>query len=430
MICKKCETAVSETDKKCPNCGAPLRLYANHKFWLAALILLLILIMAAVYFMKTRMLPDPRVSEDIPAQTYNPSEPPASDISPEPSDNPAVSSETAVQPTPVFSGDPGKSESEIKQMVQNTALAAEKYRSAYSGTNEFVSKNGLLYDFPAEMYISAKKFTEEDGFNMAYADEEVMILYVKAGDMPPDITNGLEPGQLSIFAAFPSGNNYIASNGYDTASVSAGAMQGILDRYSADHGPITLIRSDTAAFADVTAAIESSPGLSGPLDIRYMAEDEKYISAVASPRGSPTLIREFILQKTDKGSKIYIDKIEAQWQKFVAINSAAPDVNLDLVPAYNLYGVSKDLKTDFSALLNSMAASGIIPREDGNPVFISGNSEFVFMEFANGMRMLAHNDDGHNDWKVYQVLKYEDAVLRMKELSILNPPPYYLIKQN
>ena len=257
-----------------------------------------------------------------------------------------------------------------------------------------------------------------------------MILYVKASDMPAGITSGLKPDQLTVFAAFPSDGGYIVSNGSITVPVSADAIKSVLDLYNTDHGQITYIRSDTEMFADVITALENSPGLTGPLDVRYMAEDGKYISAVVSPNSSPTQIYEFILLKTNNGCRILMDKIETHWQKFIAINTMAPDVNVELIPAYSLCRDSKDLKTDFSPLLESMASSGIITEEDGDPVFISGNGEFVFIEFANGIRMLAHNDDGHNDWKVYQVLRYEDAILRMKELSKFNPPPYFLIKQN
>ena len=429
MICNKCKTAVSETDKKCPICGAPLRLYTNHKFWLAALILLMLIIVFVIYFMDTRMRANNDPSEN-PVMTASPSEPPVSDNASEQPGSLQNGGEPTEQPTPAFNGDPGKPEHEIEQIVQNTALAAENYRSAFCETNEFISKNGLLYEFPAEMYVSTGELTEDDGFNMAYSNEEVMILYVKASEMPAGLTGGLEPDQMTVFAAYPSGNDYIASNGNKTVRISSDVIKGILDRYNCDHGQITYIGSDTATFADCVAALEGSPGITGPFDVRYMAEDGKYISAVVSPQNSPTFIKEFILLKTDNGSKIFIDKIETQWQKFVAINTAAPDVNLDLVPPYNLCNISKELKTDFSALLKSMVSSGIVSQDEGDPVFISGNGEFVFMEFPNGVRMLAHNDDGRNDWKVYQVLRYEDAVLRMKELSKFYPPPYYLIKQN
>ena len=387
----------------------------------------MILVVVSIYSMDTRIrLNSPDISE-------NPA--PAS-ISPA-GDNPSGllaaedSGEAAGQPTPEVSGDPGKSEAEIEQIVRNAASAAENYRKAYSVTNEFVSKNGLLYDFPAEMYVSIKDLTEEDGFNMAFSNESAMILYVKAGDMPADISAGLKMDQLAVFAAIPYGSDYIASNGVGTSEISAAAMKSLQDRYNSDHGKIGLVRGDTAEFAVVMAAVENSPGLADPLDVRYMAEDGKYISTVVSPHGNPAFIKEFILQKTANGGvKVLIDNIEGQEEKFVAINSSAPDVNLDLVPPYNLSGNIKDIKTDFTALLKSMASSGIISQDDGDPVFISGNSVFVFMEFGNGVRMLAHNDDGRNDWKVYQVLRYEDAIARMKELSIYNPPPYFLIKQN
>ncbi|MDR2649632.1 MAG: hypothetical protein LBB94_07945, partial [Clostridiales bacterium] len=203
----------------------------------------------------------------------------------------------------------------------------------------------------------------------------------------------------------------------------------VLNRYSADHGKITRVSAQSETFRAVIQALEDSPALDGPLDVRYMSEDEKYISAVVSPQSNYNQLQEFVLRKTGGECKILIGQIETEWQKFVTINAAAPDLNLELIPDYNLWRDMKDLKSDFSALLNSMVASGIISQDEGEPVFISGNAEFVFMEFADGVRMLAHNDDVHNEWKVYQVLQYDDAVARMKEIAKFNSPPYFLIKQ-
>jgi hypothetical protein len=330
---------------------------------------------------------------------------------------------------PVVSADPGKTQAEIEQMVKNLAASAEKYRAAYSETNEFVSRSGYLYDYPADMYISVKDLTDVEGFNSAYADEEAMILYVKAGDMPQEITSGMDADKLTVFAAYPSEEDFIASNGSSAVIVEGSVIQDLLNRYSADHGQIIRVSSQSETFAAVMRALGDIPALDGSVDVRYMSEDEKYISAVVSPHSDYNRIMEFVLLKTDGECELLIEQIETEWQKFVAINTDAPDLNLELIPAYNLWRDMKDLKTDFTALLDSMVTSGIIAQDEGEPVFISGNGEFVFMEFEDGMRMLAHFDDTHNEWKVYQVLQYDDAVARMKELAKFNPPPYFLIKQ-
>ena len=428
MICKRCETAVSENDKRCPNCGMSLRLYTNNRFWLAALVVILIIIISAVYIMYNKFHKDLPPAAIIPVQTN----PPAQSKNDDRSDVYDTESNDAAKETPLpeFKADPNKSESEIEQLVQNVASTAAKYCAAYGETNEFVSKNGYLYDFPAGMYITAKDLLEVEGFNAVYADEDVMIFYIKAGDMPIGITDGIGPDQLTVFAAFPYNNGCIVSNDGSLSVVTDEKMKEILNSYNTDHGRIRRVFSDSETFEKVLLTLENSPGLNGPLDIRNMSEDDKYISAVVSPKSNSILIREFVLEKSGNSCIILVNNIEEQWQKFVAINSVAPDINLELIPAYNLRRNMKGLKSDFSELLKSMVTSGVIPRNSGDPVFISGNTEFVFMEFADGIRILAHNDDTHNEWKVYQVLQYEDAIMRMNEIAKFNPPPYFLIKQS
>ncbi|MDR2649215.1 MAG: hypothetical protein LBB94_05795, partial [Clostridiales bacterium] len=226
MICKKCKTAVSENDRKCPNCRASLRMYSNHQFWLAALIIILLLIIFSIYIMYTQMrVNQPYTPENQAVQTNQPPE----DAQPGSGANAGNNGITA-QPIPVFSADPGKTSAEIEKMVQNIAASAEKYRAAYSETNEFVSSNGYLYDFPAEAYISVKDFTDVEGFDPAYADEGAMILYVKTGDMPNEITFGMDSDKLAVFVLYPSGSDFMASNGNAASLVKGSVIQDVLNR--------------------------------------------------------------------------------------------------------------------------------------------------------------------------------------------------------
>ena len=427
LICKKCVTAVSGDLKKCSSCGGTLRRYTNHKLWLLAMIVVMLVIISAVYIMYSLVFDQANIAERLDDTML--SQLSALGGSLENSGSPEDNDEAGIQPIPIFIADPNRTVPEIERIVKNAAETAEKFRDYHSKKREFVSMNGLLYDFPAKEYISTRDLRYVEGFNPEYSDNGVMILYVFAGDMPDEVAGDSNLDQLKVFAAYASGDSFIVTCGKHISIVDADFIKWIMDRYSIDHGTISRVSSTSELFADVLSELGELPGLHHLLDVRYMAEDDLYISAVVSPRRDSSLIREFVLQKTGSGCEVVVDYIETEWQKFVAINSVVPNINLELVPKYNLWYDLRDLITDFSDLLETMAESGVITPDDGEPIFISGNSEFVFMEFIDGIRILVHNDDINNEWKVYMVPQYDDAVLRMRESSKSDLPPYFLIRQ-
>ena len=420
-------TAVSGDLKRCSSCGGSLRRYTNHKLWLLAMIVVMLVIISAVYIMYSHVFDQANIAERLDDTMLSQ----LSFIggSSESSGGLEENDEPKIQPMPIFITDPNRTVPEIERIVKNAAQAAEKFRDYHSKTREFVSVNGLLYDFPAKEYISTRDLQYVEGFNPEYSDNGVMILYVIANDMPDEVAGDSNLDQLKVFAAYASGDNFIVTCGKHISTVNADFMEWILDRYSTDHGTVSRVSSTSELFGDVLTELGELPGLHRIIDVRYMAEDDLYISAVVSPRRDSSQIREFVLQKTTSGCEVVVDYIETEWQKFVAINSAVPNINLELVPAYNLWYDLRDLKTDFSDMLETMAESGVITPDNGEPMFISGNSEFVFMEFIDGIRILVHNDDINNEWKVYMVPNYEDAVLRMRESSKSDMPPFFLIRQ-
>jgi hypothetical protein len=377
-----------------------------------------------------------------PVSTIAPTEQPVNDLQTIPPNITDTSrTSTTSQPTPSHTSLSGKSEKEIQDVVLNVAESAKKYYESYRETNEFVSKNGYLFENPADMYVTTDLLTGIEGFKIESAQESVLILYVRAGDLPAELrtrtstgpsektdNNTVPADELTVAAAYQFDGGYSLAYDGKMVSVSVADMNLMLKKYDLNHGAISIVHSTDELFTRVSNALEEDIG--SPLDIRYMFADDKYVSSVVSPQDNPLLIREYILQRTNAKCEIAVSKIETFWQKFADINKVLPDLNLDLVPEYNLWRELKDVKSDFSGILKSFRDSGIISQEDVEPLFISGNNEFVFVELGNKSRLLAHSDGDPLEWKVYFVTSYDNAITRMKEIAKFNPPPYFLIKQS
>jgi hypothetical protein len=310
----------------------------------------------------------------------------------------------------------------------NTAAAARVYYDKYHETNELAACGGMLYEVPARMNVTTLMLCGIPDFDNSIATENVIILFVNPGDVPPDI---VESGDVtpSIYAAYPFGDEFVIASSENHASVSRDGMAALLLKYSADNGPIYRILSGDTLYKATLDALVSEAGLKPPMDVRYMCADDKYISVVVSPMHNPLDIRECLLKKSEDGVNLIIANIENSWQKYSDITAIVPDLNISLVPEYSLARELKDVKSNFSAILESIRRSGILSEQDGEPEFISGNSEFVFMEFATRKHLLLHNDGSQLEWKVYLVKTYDEAVTRMKEIARFSVPPYFLIRQ-
>ncbi|MDR1000363.1 MAG: zinc ribbon domain-containing protein [Clostridiales bacterium] len=423
MICKKCGIAVADNAAKCPKCGRRMPRFTHRSTWVAVLALLMVCAGAAL-----------RVATDNPAQseTENPmSTAPQTSEQPDSGGDVLALPTSALPPLSEYTSKPGASKTIAENIVFGTAAAARVYYEKYHDTNEFAAYGGMFYEVPARANVTTMMLYGTPGFDSSFATENVIILYVDPADVPSGI---VEVGDAtpSIYAAYPYEDEFVIASSVDCAWVSRDEMAGLLLKYSADNGPIYRIsRGDALYYTTLSALINNANpnGFGAPLDVRYMCADDKYISVVASPTQNPLDIREFLLKKNGDEVDIIIDNIENSWQKYADITAIVPDFNISLIPEYSLARDLKDVKSDFLAILDSIRGSGILSEQDGEPEFISGNSEFVFIEFATDKNLLLHNDGSQLEWKVYLVKTYDEAITRMKEIARVSVPPYFLIRQ-
>jgi hypothetical protein len=330
------------------------------------------------------------------------------------------------QGNPTKEPDLGKPVPEVEKMLLSVSQAAQKYYEQYNSNVDYVSQNGLLYEYPSSTFIEPSHLVGVEGFDEAYAEEWALILFIKSEDIKGYLPAGSE--EWGVYAAYETSGGYVAAGFGKTATIPKDEFKGILAGYTASSS-ISRIKSDTEEYKKVLEAIEAGSSVKGPFDVRYMETDGRYVSAVLSPKDGPLNIREYILQIQGTNYIIRIDKMESMEDKIVSVNRQAPDLNLEIVPPYELLTNKRYLVSDFANFTKSLKSSGMITEDDGSPDFISGNDEFVFIMFPSNLHLLC-NSTGAGEWKVYPVVTYDEAVNRMKELSKFNPPPYFLIKQS
>jgi hypothetical protein len=164
--------------------------------------------------------------------------------------------------------------------------------------------------------------------------------------------------------------------------------------------------------------------------VRYLAADDVHGLVVWSRRGDRQRVRNYIfkLEYDDEGNftntRAIARDFEGTLHPTVAINSAIPNFNFDLLPDYDMARLElvDEGSPVFDEILGVMIENEQI-YENGEPVFISSTNLFAYIVFLDHGAFLGLN--GPAGWRIIPVDDWRDAGQIMVE-NVINPPLYIL----
>lgn len=420
MLCKKCKTAVSDIDTVCGYCGSDM----THK---RDRIVLLIVFFSIVTFLVTYLIYAGNQTGQPENLTPGAAAPePNPDIAPPTSTPEPVKTE---EPTPTSSPDMEKTQGQVMAMLNEVLLAVNQFYEDYSPSVAYISKNGYLYDLPGKAYVKIHEVAELMGLGPEYSERNILFFYMKPSDLKGISGFSVnDDSGLVIFAAYETKDGYYmtASLQSNSGLISRTELQRILEKYKSEHGPIIRYPADSEDFSSIVSEIGAYNNFNSGYDVRYMAGDDKYAVAVVSPVGSPEVIEEYVLMDRDGEWKICVSNFEDFERYKVDVNRLLPDLNLSLLPDYDMHNYIYRMRNNFAEVINAMKSSGMISDRDGVASFASGTAEFVYLEFQSNVKFIGHlNAD--NVWVMFAISDYHEgeAVLR----SITKNPPLFIMKQ-
>ncbi|MCL2565095.1 MAG: hypothetical protein FWE24_04705 [Defluviitaleaceae bacterium] len=419
MICKGCKTAVNDNSKICIACGRPVM--NNSIKWKCLAALLTGAAAASIFLLRGDVAapdydePDYHYEEQVEA-------PSIPLVMPE-----LVSEQQAEIPLPSGHANFDKPILEIWAMLDEVSALINEYYSYHSQTVLFLSKNGYLFDDPANAYILINELYGITDIDERFLDESLMFFYFRPIDLSMYRNlNVSEREDLVIFTGFETREGFaITGAGEQGGIISREDLSDILDRYSWNHGEIRKIDMESDIFETVIRALVTYTGINTGFDIRYMYQDERYISVVASPRNNPLNIRMFILEYVEGAVFVRLSGIETFDDHRRVVNNTMPDFNHNLLPPYDLRLGLRNLISDFTDIIEAMVYAEFIAYDDLPPLFASGAFDYVYFEFDTGMRFLVHLEG--DSVNIYPVEDYEEARALLNVLS--RRPPFFIIKQ-
>jgi len=415
---------MSEGENVCGYCGAKA---GNRKNAVVAVTALLAAsaVIAALYVFLIRA--DPRIEEFV-----EDTAPPVSETVP-PSPAPSRTPSAGEQSVPSYTPDYDKSPGEIRLLVDGVAKAAQDFYAEFSAFSIYVTKYGYFFEYSSNQYIKTEDLTDPDpefaltDLNPAYADESVLILYLKPSDLSgyPQL-DVAESDALELFAAYETKEGFVIASVNNPGGVlPREELYDVLEKYNYYHGEPRTVVYGGEDFNQIMSALVREAGVESDSDIRYLKQDDKYAVAIVSPKDDPTIINQFILQKENGRWTVVIFNYEIYDKHKAVINARLVDLNLDMVPRDDLTVLRKYLRRNCTDIIGTMMMNSYVLDEDGAAVYQAGTNNFCYIIFESGRKFLGYlNDDA---WTMREVKNYEEAVEVMESLQ--RWPPIVILRQ-
>ena len=420
MICKRCKTAVSDNSKACAVCDRPVRNSAVKWKFLAAVLTFSAAVSIFVFGGSGES-----VSYDEANGYYEtrggglslgllPSEagggPPVPEI-----------------PMPVSHANLDMPILEVWAMIDEISRLINLYHDNFSDTVTFLSRNGHLFDLPAGAYVLISELEGLFDVDDRFLEESIMFFYFRPVDLLR-FRNLSVSGrdELVIFTGFETREGFaITGRGEQGGIITREDLRELLDMYSWNHGSPGKVERNSDVFELSVRALAAYTGNNSGFDVRYMYGDDRFIAVVASPVNDPLNIGMFILEYLEGAVFVRLSGIEEAENLRVAVNSALPNFNQDLLPPYDLRSMLRELREDFGDIIDTLLLDGHITEAHLPPRFMSGTSDFVYIEFEPGMIFLGGRMG--DNWIIYPVEDYSAAHELLSSLS--RRPPLFIVRQ-
>ncbi len=338
---------------------------------------------------------------------------------------PAVTSSPDATPTQPIATD--KSADDVWETLDKVAEAAQQYYEKYSNTVAFASQDGLLYEVPAQREVNVKDLLDITELSAEFADENVKILFIKPSDLKgyKDVKTN-EDTELAIFTAYPAKDGFALSSYLTHGGILTwDEYNNLMQKYSSNRGNITRPNVSDSQRKEIEKAISESISPAEAVDIRHLAINDKYAFAVASPVNKSGFIKEYVLLKENNAWVVGLSGFESEPYYKLMITNQYPDFSLALIPKYNMYTHAKFIQSDFTNMLTAIYKADLMP-EGTQPSFISGNDEFVYVEYEDKKFLICYDRESDN-WQFFTIANNTEGEEIMSGFS--KDAPYFIMKQ-
>ena len=310
------------------------------------------------------------------------------------------------------------SDSEIQELSElNNVL--DSYVSEHYDDKKFVSSYGMLFSIETNTNITVQDIVKEGLITLSdnvgnsnYVD----IIYIKGSDL------GLSNNDFKVCSVYNTSDGYyISAKGLEGKYYTEQEYHDLILKYSFVHGTVTNPKAGDANYN----AIKQAASITDDYDIKHLACDDKYAVIVANNLKDTADFKETVLVKEDGKWTVGIGNLVSAKCAKQAANKSYPDMELGLMPIYNI-GDYQGILSDLTQIEQKLVDAGELTESDIETAYSCSAGEFAYIQTTGGKRLLGCMYDGKLDFNEYSSL--EETISAMTNLR--DDPPVFILKFN
>lgn len=314
---------------------------------------------------------------------------------------------------------------ELYSQIETLNAVCKEFFEEFGDERKFLSQYSFLYDDFNKNEVTVEIFENEGSWVCPEELKKAIILFIKPSDLIKYNENieVEKDDDLCVFSAVNTKEGVIVSSyKYKGGIISNDDFRNLMLEYSPMHGEIINPKKNNEQYKEILEAVSIYTESENYTDVKHIACDEKYAAIVVGNKKDSKEIKEYILINEQEQWKVVMDNIEKQPNDRMTVNYRYPNLDLGILPIYNISSFG-EIKNEFNSILEAMVSQNIIKESDLPPLYSCGVGSFVFFEFSSSNYLGVLNEKG--ELSFYEVKTYEEAIKYMLKFD-KNPPVFIL----
>ncbi len=313
-----------------------------------------------------------------------------------------------------------------KAAMEKAITAVNEYFDENKREQRLVSEYAFLYSYRDKDTVSPSAALSDK--NTGLTDDEINkyidILYIRPEDMGIVSGQEIKGHDLALVTVLNTKDGYYCVSDFAKPIILSGEQyKNLALRYSFAHGDIR----NPKRGEDENTAILKACNMEN-YDIKHIACDDKYAVVVGNLVADPADIKEVALTINGEGDwEIVNDSLAQEKDAVMTINAKCPDMDLGLMPVYNIANFGEIDTEDMDGIIDDLAGLGEITDKDSADGFYAcGCGRFAFIEcLATDKELLGYiGDDGKLQFN--KTADLQSSISYMLQLD--DDPPVFILK--
>lgn len=298
-------------------------------------------------------------------------------------------------------------QSETTLQANNLISIAAAAQTSYIKNGDvkgWFSNNGKLYDYYKKRHVNIDDLVAESYLEAGLNAEDYDLLLIDGKQLSkfPDVIVQEEAMRFGVFAVTKiDENKYLVSSPYGkVGTITEDSYLSLLYSYNANHGEIGRLSSASAEYKRIMNYISLFEGVFVNYFVREIRLDDKYAVVVFSTADNAGDVKQYILRNDNGFWEVVFPDAQNVTHLANNINKYLPDMNLNLLPNYNLSTWMNEITTEQVGVLSALLQIKAINSEK-NIHYLCSTKTCAYVVLTNGNAYACYFED--NKWNAEQV---------------------------